>query len=244
MIKDTRQGIRIWDLPTRLFHWTLAAALAFMFFSAKSGGLWLVWHLRCGLLVAALIIFRLCWGLWGSDTARFARFVRPRAVPAYLRGQWDENRHPGHNPLGGLMVVLMLAAVLFQTATGLFAADGNTFINNGYLNGWIGADAGETVRAVHIRFSRLLAALAVLHIAAVLAMVYFGAVANVPVVWDMADLTMGTMALINLIAILLLSPLVFLLLKDYTAKLRMGRDPEFKLSEHPSLKRRIKSDIW
>ena len=79
---------------------------------------------------------------------------------------------------------------------------------------------------------------------AVLAMVYFGAVANVPVVWDMADLTMGTMALINLIAILLLSPLVFLLLKDYTAKLRMGRDPEFKLSEHPSLKRRIKSDIW
>lgn len=168
MIKDTRQGIRIWDLPTRLFHWTLAAALAFMFFSAKSGGLWLAWHLRCGLLVAALIIFRLCWGLWGSDTARFARFVRPRAVPAYLRGQWDENRHPGHNPLGGLMVVLMLAAVLFQTATGLFAADGNTFINNGYLNGWIGADAGETVRAVHIRFSRLLAALAVLHIAAVL----------------------------------------------------------------------------
>ncbi|EGF11516.1 AGSC family alanine:sodium (Na+) symporter [Neisseria bacilliformis ATCC BAA-1200] len=79
---------------------------------------------------------------------------------------------------------------------------------------------------------------------AVLGMVYFGAVAKVPVVWDMADLSMGIMALINLIAILLLSPLVFLLLKDYTAKLRMGRDPQFKLSEHPSLKRRIKSDIW
>ena len=65
-----------------------------------------------------------------------------------------------------------------------------------------------------------------------------------PVVWDMADLTMTTMALINLVAILLLSPLVFLLLKDYSAKLRMGKDPEFKLSEHPSLKRKIKSDIW
>ena len=79
---------------------------------------------------------------------------------------------------------------------------------------------------------------------AVLGMVYFGAVAEVPVVWDMADLTMTTMALINLVAILLLSPLVFLLLKDYSAKLRMGKDPEFKLSEHPSLKRKIKSDIW
>ena len=79
---------------------------------------------------------------------------------------------------------------------------------------------------------------------AVLGMVYFGAIAKVPVVWDMADLTMGTMALINLIAILALSPLVFLLLKDYQAKLRMGKEPVFKLSEHPSLKRKIKSDIW
>lgn len=78
----------------------------------------------------------------------------------------------------------------------------------------------------------------------VLAMVYFGSVNSVPLVWDMADLTMGTMALINLIAILALSPLVFLMLKDYSAKLKMGKDPEFKLSEHPGLKRRIKSDIW
>ncbi|WP_253354853.1 alanine/glycine:cation symporter family protein [Neisseria perflava] len=79
---------------------------------------------------------------------------------------------------------------------------------------------------------------------AVLGMVYFGAVQSVPLVWDMADMAMGTMAWINLIAILLLSPLVFLLLKDYTAKLRMGKEPEFKLSEHPGLKRKIKSDIW
>lgn len=78
----------------------------------------------------------------------------------------------------------------------------------------------------------------------VLAMVYFGAVTSVPLVWDMADMAMGTMAWINLIAILLLSPLVFLLLKDYTAKLKMGKEPEFKLSEHPGLKRRVKSDIW
>ena len=78
----------------------------------------------------------------------------------------------------------------------------------------------------------------------VLAWVYFGAIANVPLVWDMADMAMGIMAWINLVAILLLSPLAFLLLKDYTAKLKMGKDPEFKLSEHPGLKRKIKSDIW
>ena len=78
----------------------------------------------------------------------------------------------------------------------------------------------------------------------VLGMVYFGAVNSVPLVWDMADLSMGIMALINLVAILALSPLVFLLLKDYQAKLKMGKDPQFKLSEHPGLKRRIKSDIW
>ncbi|MDO4878330.1 MAG: sodium:alanine symporter family protein [Neisseria sp.] len=79
---------------------------------------------------------------------------------------------------------------------------------------------------------------------AVLGMVYFGAVNDAPLVWAMADLTMTTMALINLAAILLLAPLVFLLLKDYSAKLRMGKEPEFKLSEHPTLKRKIKTDIW
>ena len=78
----------------------------------------------------------------------------------------------------------------------------------------------------------------------VLGMVYFGAVAKVPLVWDMADMAMGTMAWINLIAIVLLAPLALLLLRDYTAKLKLGKEPEFKLSEHPGLKRKIKSDIW
>ncbi len=80
--------------------------------------------------------------------------------------------------------------------------------------------------------------------ACVLGMVYFGAVNSVPLVWDMADLSMGMMALINLVAILALSPSVFMLLKDYQAKLKLGKEPQFKLSEHPGLKRRIKSDVW
>lgn len=79
---------------------------------------------------------------------------------------------------------------------------------------------------------------------AVLAFVYFGSVVKVGLVWDMGDLSMGVMALINLIAIVALSPLVFMMLKDYSSKLRMGREPVFKLSEHPTLKRKIKSDVW
>ena len=79
----------------------------------------------------------------------------------------------------------------------------------------------------------------------VLGFVYFGAIAKVPVVWDMGDLTMGIMATINLIVIVLMYKYVLLVLKDYTVKIRMGKkEPEFKLSEHPVLKRKIKSNIW
>lgn len=79
----------------------------------------------------------------------------------------------------------------------------------------------------------------------VLISVYLGAIGDSPLVWDMADLTMGTMALINLIAILALSPLVLLLLKDYCNKLKQGQtEPEFKLSEHPKLKSRLREDVW
>lgn len=78
----------------------------------------------------------------------------------------------------------------------------------------------------------------------VLYMVYFGAVNSVPLVWDMADLSMGIMALINLIAILALSPLVLTLLKDYQYQLKQGKTPEFKLSNHPKLVNKVKSDIW
>lgn len=105
----------------------------------------------------------------------------------------------------------------------------------------IGNDAYAESNIQFIKSSRLMIALFRM---CVLAWVYFGAVQSVPLVWDMADMAMGTMAWINLIAILLLSPLVLMLLKDYTTKLKLGKEPEFKLSEHPGLKRKIKSDIW
>ena len=165
-----KQKVKVWDLPTRLFHWLLVLSVGFMWYSAQAGGGMLVWHLRCGLLVAGLIVFRLCWGLWGSDTARFSQFVRgPSSIRRYLQGSLTENEQPGHNPLGALMVIALIAAVLLQATTGLFAADENTFTDSGYLNHLVSSDTGSLMRKIHVNFFNLLAALAGLHIVTVLA---------------------------------------------------------------------------
>ena len=120
------QRIRVWDLPTRVFHWALAVLVVFSFTSGKVGGAWMEWHLKSGFAILALLIFRLAWGFGGSETARFASFLRgPRAAWVYVR-ETHASRHPaslGHNPLGGWMVMLMLALLILQAATGLFADD-------------------------------------------------------------------------------------------------------------------------
>jgi cytochrome b len=120
------QRIRVWDLPTRVFHWTLAVLVVFSFTTGKIGGGWMEWHLKSGYAILTLLAFRLAWGVAGSHTARFASFLRgPRAAWAYGRDTLAF-RHPatlGHNPLGGWMVMLMLAILVLQAFTGLFADD-------------------------------------------------------------------------------------------------------------------------
>lgn len=164
-----KQKIKVWDAPTRLFHWLLVLLMGFMWYSATQGGDMLVWHLRGGLLMLALVVFRLCWGIWGSDTAKFSRFVRPFSeIRSYTQGQMSEDELVGHNPLGALMVIALLAALVFQTATGLFAADENTFTNSGFLNHLVSEHAGTLARKIHVNFFNVLAVLAGVHIAAVL----------------------------------------------------------------------------
>ena len=164
-----KQKIKVWDVPTRLFHWLLVLLMGFMWYSATQGGDMLVWHLRGGLLMLALVVFRLCWGIWGSDTAKFSRFVRPFSeIRLYTQGQMSEDELVGHNPLGALMVIALLAALVFQTATGLFAADENTFTNSGFLNHLVSEHAGTLARKIHVNFFNVLAVLAGVHIAAVL----------------------------------------------------------------------------
>jgi len=115
-----------WDVPVRLFHGALAVLAVFSFTTGHVGGEWLAWHMRSGYCILALLAFRIAWGVVGSDTARFASFVRgPAAAWRYGRETFAR-RHPaivGHNPLGGWMVLVLLAALALQAFSGLFVDD-------------------------------------------------------------------------------------------------------------------------
>ncbi len=113
---------RIWDLPTRLFHWALAAAVIGMI-ATGLGGI-MEWHFRIGYTVLALLLFRLLWGFVGGRWSRFAAFIyAPRSVIAYLRGRAHPDHLIGHTPLGALSVFAVLAILALQVATGLMADD-------------------------------------------------------------------------------------------------------------------------
>jgi cytochrome b len=118
--------IRVWDVPTRVFHGALGLLVVSSLVTGWVGGDWMSWHLRSGYAILTLLIFRLAWGVVGSETSRFTRFVAgPRTALRYAR-ETLARRHPfttGHNPLGGWMVVFIIAILLVQATTGLFADD-------------------------------------------------------------------------------------------------------------------------
>lgn len=116
--------VRIWDLPTRLFHWLLAGSIVALVVTAKVGGNAMVWHFRLGYIVLALVLFRLAWGLVGGRWSRFASFVpSPSRLVGYLRGRAQPQDKAGHNPLGALSVIALLAVTAAQVGSGLFADD-------------------------------------------------------------------------------------------------------------------------
>lgn len=154
---------RVWDLPTRLFHWLLAALIAFSWWSVKFDHS--DWHIWSGITILTLLLFRLMWGVVGSSTARFANFVRgPRAVRDYLGGKW---RGIGHTPLGALSVVALLAAVAVQVGLGLIAQDEDGIVA-GPLAVLVSSDTSDTARGLHEIVFYVLLALIALHVAAIL----------------------------------------------------------------------------
>lgn len=164
------QRIRVWDLPTRIFHWSLAALVVFSFTTGRIGGDWMAWHLRSGYAILVLLLFRIAWGFAGSDSARFARFLRgPRSAAAYARDLLA-GRHPvvaGHNPLGGWMVAAMLLALALQAATGLFSDD--EIATQGPLAVKVSDATVSRMSAVHSWWEWAIVALVVLHVAAIAA---------------------------------------------------------------------------
>lgn len=160
---DTKR-IKLWDLPTRLFHWLLVILIAAAVVSGKVGGAAIDWHGRIGLAIVGLIVFRLVWGIIGSSHARFASFFpTPGSVAAYLRGQWTG---VGHNPLGAISVFGLLALIAVQVGTGLFGNDDIAF--TGPLFALIGKDLSDTLSGIHTFAINILIALIALHLAAII----------------------------------------------------------------------------
>ncbi|WP_374488045.1 cytochrome b/b6 domain-containing protein [Zoogloea sp.] len=154
----------IWDLPLRLFHWLLVASVGFAYVSGHLGGNLIEWHARAGFAIIGLVSFRLVWGLVGSPTARFSHFVRgPAAIRAYLRGEW---RGVGHNPLGALSVLALLALVASQAGSGLFSNDDIAY--QGPLAEWVGKEASDRFHSWHALLQQGLLVLIGLHVGAVL----------------------------------------------------------------------------
>jgi cytochrome b len=169
-IEAAAQRVRVWDLPTRAFHWLLAATVIGSVITAKVGGNAMVWHMRLGLLALALLAFRLVWGFVGGHWSRFASFVYPpTSVVAYLRGNSGPGGRfdVGHSPLGALSVFGLLVLLIVQVATGLVADD--EIATTGPLNRFVSSALGLRATSWHNTFGQyLIITLVVLHIAAVL----------------------------------------------------------------------------
>jgi cytochrome b len=161
--------VRVWDLPTRIFHWALVACFIGSIVSVKIGGNALAWHLRFGYAVFALLAFRLIWGFIGGRWSRFAAFVySPAALGRYLRGQSrsDEFHDVGHSPLGSGSVFAMLAFLTLQVGSGLFADD--EIANAGPLVRFVSGATSSKLTAYHADIGRwVILALVVLHIGAI-----------------------------------------------------------------------------
>jgi cytochrome b len=163
--------VRIWDLPVRLFHWSLVILVATSIITQKIGGNAMEWHFRSGYAVLALIAFRIVWGLAGT---RYARFSDPSTIIAYVRGAGKDlkQRYHGHNPVGSLSVFALLAVILLQALSGLFSND--EIASEGPLVKFISNDLSARFTWFHTEVSAyLIYVLIGLHIAAI-AYYYFG----------------------------------------------------------------------
>jgi cytochrome b len=160
----------VWDLPLRLFHWLLVISIFASWGTAKLGFGWMKWHFWFGYWVIGLLVFRLIWGVVGPRHARFRNFLkRPSKVLAYVRrlaGTAQIEGSVGHNPLGGLMVVVMLGLLAVQACTGLFATDDIAWA--GPYNAAVSATAaGRLTNLHHVNFKIIWCAIG-LHLLAIL----------------------------------------------------------------------------
>ena len=159
--------IRVWDLPTRLFHWALVACVIGLAISGTIGGNAMIWHFRFGYSVLTLLLFRIIWGLVGGRWSRFGAFIySPQSVINYLKGRGKPEHSVGHSPIGAGSVFAMLGFLLAQVGTGLLSDDEIAFA--GPLTRFVSNASVNLATNYHKNIGKwVLLALVVLHIAAI-----------------------------------------------------------------------------
>jgi cytochrome b len=166
--RTTIRKVPVWDLPTRLFHWTCVVLVASLYASARFN--LMDYHVLAGQVLLALLIFRVLWGFCGTETARFRRFASsPASAVRHLLHFF--RREPdwtvGHNPAGAWMVFLLLALLFGETLSGLYT--NNDVANQGPFTEIVPAPIANAITDLHsILWDALLAAIA-LHLLAILA---------------------------------------------------------------------------
>jgi cytochrome b len=164
--------VKVWDAPVRIFHWLLVLLLIFQYVTVKAS--YMTWHMYGGYTILALLLFRIIWGFVGSTHARFGDFLYgPAAMFAYIRTlpRREAAKFAGHNPLGGLSVLLMLLAVLVQAVTGLFAND--DVLTEGPLVQWIAKETSDWITTIHRYNFYVVLGLVAAHILAVLYYLFY-----------------------------------------------------------------------
>ncbi len=157
----------VWDLPTRLFHWSVVALVAAAYVTWRLN--WMGWHAWTGDALLALVLWRVLWGFVGSDSARFSRFLAsPAAAVRHLAHVFrrEPDREAGHNPAGGWMVLLLLALLLGQTLTGIYVD--NDVADVGPLTEMMPAPFDNAMTALHGLFWDALLVAVALHVLAIL----------------------------------------------------------------------------
>jgi len=159
--------VRVWDLPTRLFHWAIVLLVAFSWLAQKLD--WMDWHKLSGYAVLTLLLFRLAWGFVGSETARFRQFLAsPRAALRHLAHlpRREPDHQVGHNAAGGWMVLGLLGLLAVQVGTGLFAND--DVLTEGPLADTVDKSTSDWLSHIHVVNFRLIKLAVAAHILAVL----------------------------------------------------------------------------
>jgi cytochrome b len=167
MTKDSNK-VRIWDAPTRLFHWSLVSLMSISFYTGLSGGfVEMDYHMLSGYSILTLVLFRILWGFFGGYYARFTTFIKgPRRIFQHATSLLKKQApYPGHNPLGALSIITILLSLLLQASTGLFAND--DIMLEGPLVHLVSYDTSRMLTAIHKTNIWIIATLTGLHLAAV-----------------------------------------------------------------------------